>query len=48
MAKADYYDVLGVQKGVDEATIKGAYRKLAMQFHPDRNPGNADAEHRYN
>jgi len=47
MAKADYYDVLGVQKGVDEATIKGAYRKLAMQFHPDRNPGNADAEHRF-
>ena len=47
MAKADYYDVLGVQKGADEAALKGAYRKLAMQFHPDRNPGNADAEHRF-
>ena len=47
MAKADYYDVLGVQKGADEAALKGAYRKLAMQFHPDRNPGNADAEHKF-
>ncbi len=47
MAKRDFYDVLGVQRGVDEATIKGAYRKLAMQFHPDRNPGNAEAEHRF-
>src|SRR6195952_2226824 len=47
MAKADYYDVLGVPKGSDEAALKGAYRKLAMQFHPDRNPGNADAEHKF-
>jgi molecular chaperone DnaJ len=47
MAKRDYYDVLGVQKGSDEAALKGAYRKLAMQFHPDRNPGNADAEHKF-
>jgi len=47
MAKADYYDVLGVQKGADEAALKGAYRKLAMQFHPDRNPGNHDAEHKF-
>ncbi|MBN9305110.1 MAG: molecular chaperone DnaJ [Devosia sp. 67-54] len=47
MAKADYYDVLGVQKGADEAALKGAYRKLAMQFHPDRNPGNTEAEHRF-
>src|SRR3569623_1873832 len=47
MAKADYYDVLGVAKGSDEAALKGAYRKLAMQFHPDRNPGNADAEHKF-
>ncbi len=47
MAKRDFYDVLGVPKGSDEAALKGAYRKLAMQFHPDRNPGNAEAEHRF-
>jgi molecular chaperone DnaJ len=47
MAKRDYYDVLGVAKGSDEAAMKAAYRKLAMQFHPDRNPGNADAEHQF-
>ena len=47
MAKRDFYEVLGCQKGVDEAALKSAYRKLAMQFHPDRNPGNADAEHTF-
>ncbi|SFZ85013.1 molecular chaperone DnaJ [Devosia enhydra] len=47
MAKRDFYDVLGVPKGSDEAALKSAYRKLAMQFHPDRNPGNAEAEHRF-
>ncbi len=47
MAKRDYYEVLGVPKGSDEAVLKGAYRKLAMQFHPDRNPGNAEAEHKF-
>ncbi|MBI4923648.1 MAG: molecular chaperone DnaJ [Devosia nanyangense] len=47
MAKRDYYDVLGVPKGSDEAALKGAYRKLAMQLHPDRNPGDADAEHKF-
>jgi molecular chaperone DnaJ len=47
LAKRDYYEVLGCQKGADEAALKGAYRKLAMQFHPDRNPGNSDAEHKF-
>ena len=44
MAKRDYYEVLGVDRGADSDTIKSAYRKLAMQFHPDRNPGDKSAE----
>jgi molecular chaperone DnaJ len=47
LAKRDFYDVLGVQKGADEGALKSAYRKLAMQFHPDRNPGDKDAEHKF-
>jgi len=47
MAKRDYYDVLGVARDADEAALKSAYRKLAMQFHPDRNPGDGDAEARF-
>lgn len=43
MAKRDYYEVLGVDKGADEAVLKKAYRSLAMQYHPDRNPGDAEA-----
>jgi molecular chaperone DnaJ len=47
LAKRDFYEVLGVPKSSDEAALKSAYRKLAMQFHPDRNPGNSEAEHRF-
>src|SRR5215212_5932061 len=47
MAKRDYYEVLGVQRGASEAYMKAAYRKLAMQHHPDRNPGDKDCEHRF-
>ena len=47
MAKDDYYSVLGVGHDADEATIKRAYRKLAMQYHPDRNAGDKTAEHKF-
>jgi molecular chaperone DnaJ len=47
MAKRDYYEVLGVQRGASDADIKTAFRKLAMKHHPDRNPGDKDCEHRF-
>ena len=45
--KRDYYDVLGINKDADEATIKKAYRKLAKKYHPDTNPGNQEAEAKF-
>lgn len=47
VTKRDYYEVLGVDRGTGEQELKAAYRKLAMQFHPDRNPGDHTAEEKF-
>jgi len=45
--KIDYYEALGVERTADDKVLKTAFRKLAMEYHPDRNPNNPEAERKF-